>query len=678
MATAINSIAAAPEWIVPQAVSVELYRKLLTVFYIEERVKTFARQGKCSFQASTRGHEKLQIGMAMLLRPGHDWFFTYYRSKAVAVGLGVPTKDIFLGMLSRAGDPNSNGRNMPEHWSSRKLRLVAQTAVTGTQYLNAVGMARAVKADGGDEIVHVSSGDGATSEGEFFEALNWAQREKLPVIFLVQNNGFAISTRQHHQTAAEIHRIARGFGMSAYHIDGTSFDSIYSNVPPVIASVRAGEGPALIEASVVRLDPHSSSDDHRKYRDHADLEMVNRRDPLLRTERYLLERGIVTSDQIAALRAEVKAEVDRAADEADAQPAPSTADLMAHIYAADDPAVRTAPAAPRYVSTEPVAMIDAINHGLREELERNPRMVMWGEDIADPKGGVFGVTRGLSTAFPGRVFNSPLAEASIAGVAAGMAIGGYKPVIEMQFGDYLWPAAMQLRDEIPTVRWRSQGEWQCPVVLRVAVGGYIKGGPWHSACVESFFAHIPGWHVVFPSNAEDAKGLIKAAARAQDPVVFLEHKALYRKVQAKALEPDADYILPFGHGRVVREGSDVTIVTWGATVYHALELARQMAAEGRSLEILDLRTLVPLDEELIYRSVRKTSRAIILHEDSLTMGFGAEIAARISENAIDALDAPVLRVAAKDSFVPNAPNLEAAVLPGVEDLRRAVERVLSY
>jgi 2-oxoisovalerate dehydrogenase E1 component len=405
---------------------------------------------------------------------------------------------------------------------------------------------------------------------------------------------------------------------------------------------------------------------------------VHRLDPLIRTENYIVAQQLLTPEQIRALRTEIKADVEQAAAEADAQPAPSPASVMAHIYAAADPVVGPLPELPRHMSSEPVTMIDAINHGLREELERNPKVVMWGEDIADPKGGVFGVTRGLSSAFPERVSNAPLAEASIAGVAAGMAIGGYKPIIEIQFGDYLWPAAMQLRDEIPTVRWRSQGTWQCPVVLRVAVGGYIKGGPWHSACVESFFSHIPGWHVVFPSNAEDAKGLIKAAARAQDPVVFLEHKSLYRKMQAKSLEPAADYVLPFGHGRVVREGSDVTIVTWGATVYHALELARQMGAEGRSLEILDLRTLVPLDEELIYRSIRKTSRAIILHEDSLTMGFGAEVAARVAENALDALDAPIVRVAARDSFVPNAPNLEAVVLPSTDDLRRAVERVLAY
>ena len=542
MATALQFPDRHEETIVPPAMTLKLYRKMLTVYYVEERMKILVKQGKCAFQASTRGHEKLQIGMTMLLRPGHDWFFTYYRSKAIVVGLGMPLKDIFLGMLSREGDPNSNGRNMPEHWSSRKLRLVSRTAVTGTQYLNAVGMARAVRAAGGDEIVHVSSGDGATSEGEFFEALNWAHREKLPVLFLVQNNGLAISTRQRHQTGGDIYSIARGFGMAAYRMDGTSFDSIYETVPGVVAAIRAGEGPALIEASVVRLGPHSSSDDHRKYRDASDLEAVNRRDPVLRTEKYLVDQGIATTEELSEIRARIRAEVDAAADEANATPAPSTDSLMAHIYAAADPVVVAEPCAPVYQGAEPVAMIDAINHGLREELARDARISMWGEDIADPKGGVFGVTRGLSSAFPDRVFNAPLAEASIAGVAAGMAIGGHKPIIEIQFGDYLWPAAMQLRDEIPTVRWRSQGEWQCPVVLRVPVGGYIKGGPWHSTCVESFFTHIPGWRVAFPSNAEDAKGLIKAAARCEDPVVFLEHKALYRKAQARTLEPNADYV----------------------------------------------------------------------------------------------------------------------------------------
>lgn len=661
--------------VISGANALELYRRMLTVSAVEERIQTFAKQGKITFQASTRGHELFQLAAAMLLEPGKDWFFTYYRSKAVAIGLGMPLKDIFLAMLSREGDPNSNGRNMPEHWSSKELHLVARSAVTGTQYLNAIGAARAVRLQGSDALAWVASGEGATSEGEFFEALNWAGLEKLPILFGIQNNGYAISVPQQSQTGSAVHRIAEGFGVRSYTVDGTSVEDVFSTLPGVIESIRQGSGPALIEASVVRLDPHSSSDDHRKYRSASELQVIPRRDPMLRLEQYVMNRGLIDEAAAARLRAEIRDEVEEAAREADSRPQPSGHDLMAHIYASEPAPPETKP---HYMSGESVTLIDAVNHGLREEMERNPNIVMWGEDIADPKGGVFGVTRGLSTSFPGRVFNSPLAEASIAGVAAGMAVAGYKPIVEMQFGDYLWPAALQLRNEIPTMRWRSQGAWECPVVVRVAVGGYIKGGPWHSACVESFFAHIPGWRVAFPSNAEDAKGLIKAAARSKDPVVFLEHKGLYRKPQARSLEPDDEYVLPFGRGAVRREGSDVTIVTWGSTVYLALELARQMEQQNRSLEVLDLRTLAPLDEELIYRSVRKTNRVIVAHEDTLTGGFGAEIVARIAENCIGSLDAPVLRVAAKDTFVPAASNLELMALPSVADLRAAVEKLIAF
>ncbi len=662
---------------VPREFCLELYRKVLTVFYVEERMKALARQGKCSFVASSRGHEVTQAGIASLLRSGHDWFFTYYRSKATALAIGLAVKDIFLGMLGREGDPNSGGRNMPEHFSSRDLNLVSQTACTGSQYLPAVGAAKALRAEGKDAVVYVESGEGATSEGEFFEALNWAARESLPVLFVIQNNGYAISVPQRTQTASSVRKIAEGFGIRAVEIDGTSFEEIYEKVPALIESIRAGEGPVLVEAKVVRLDPHSSSDDHRKYRCDDDLRGCVELDPLARMENRLLETAVLDHADVERIRQEVKNKVDRAAEWADAQPEPQGGDLLAHIYAAA-PAWSGTPRPPRYISEQPIALIDAINHGLREELQRNPKIVMWGEDIADPKGGVFGVTRGLTDAFGPRVSNSPLAEASIAGVAGGMAIAGYKPIVEIQFADYLWPAAMQLRDEIPTVRWRSHGVWSCPVVVRIAVGGYIKGGPWHSTCVESFFSHIPGWRVVFPSCAEDAKGLIKAAARSEDPVIFLEHKGLYRKVQAKTLEPDADYIIPFGSGRVCREGTDLTVLTWGNSVYHALEAARQFEQRGRSIEVLDLRSIVPLDEELIYRSVRKTNRVVIAHEDSLTMGFGAEVAARIASQCLDALDAPIGRLTAKDSFVPSAPSLEALVLPSTDQLVSAIEQTLQY
>lgn len=663
--------------IVPHELTLNLYRKMLTTLYVDERLKVFSRQGKCTFHASTRGHEKVQIGMTLLLEARRDWFFTYYREKGIPIGLGMPLRDIFLAMLSRGGDPNSNGRNMPEQFSSRELNLVAQTACTGTQYLPAAGMARALVEDGSDAIVYVSSGEGATSEGEFFEALNWAARDRLPVLFVVQNNGYAISVPQSSQTVSEIHRIARGFGMPAFDIDGTWFEPMYQTLPPVIRRMREGGGPALVEARVVRMDSHSSSDDQRKYRSAEELADLARQDPIYQTEQYLLRHRVLGVEEIAAMRASIRDEVDRAAAEADAAPMPEEADVMAHIVSGSG-AERAVPAAPRYLSEEPVTMIDAINHGLREEMERNPKIVMWGEDIADPKGGVFGVTRGLSTAYPGRVRNSPLAEASIVGVAGGMAIGGYKPIVEIQFADYLWPGFMQMRDEIATVRWRSQGQWTCPVVVRVAVGGYIKGGPWHSACVESAFAHIPGWQVVFPSCAEDAKGLIKTAARSEDPVVFLEHKGLYRRVQAKSPEPDDSYLIPFGRGRVRREGSDVTIVTWGSTVYLALEAARRAEKHGRSIEVVDLRSIVPLDEEIILNSIRKTSRVVVAHEDTLTMGFGAEVAARIGEKFFAHLDAPVVRVAARDSLVPAAANLELLVLPSVEDVERGVERVIAY
>jgi 2-oxoisovalerate dehydrogenase E1 component len=425
------------------------------------------------------------------------------------------------------------------------------------------------------------------------------------------------------------------------------------------------------------MDSHSSSDDQRKYRSAQELAGLAQQDPIYQTEQYLLRHHVLSAEEIAEMRASIREEVDSAAAEADAAPLPAEAGVMAHVFSGHTRDL-AAQAPPRYISDEPVTMIDAINHGLREEMERNPKVVMWGEDIADPKGGVFGVTRGLSSAFPERVKNSPLAEASIVGVAGGMAIGGYKPIVEIQFADYLWPGFMQLRDEIATVRWRSQGQWTCPVVVRIAVGGYIKGGPWHSACVESAFAHIPGWHVVFPSCAEDAKGLIKTAARSEDPVIFLEHKGLYRRVQAKTPEPDDSYLIPFGRGRVRREGSDMTVVTWGSTVYLALEAARRAEKRGLSIEVLDLRSIVPLDEEILLKSIRKTSRVVVAHEDTLTMGFGAEVAARIGEKFFEHLDAPVVRVAAKDSFVPSAANLELSVLPSVEDLERGVEKVVSY
>jgi len=661
---------------VDRAIYLDLLHKMLTVNAIEERLKVFVRAGKVSFHASTRGHEKLQIAMSMLLTPGKDWFFPYYREKALMVGLGMSPKDIFLHMLSKADDPCGGGRNMSEHFSSKALRVVSPTACTGTQYLQAVGMAKAVKAAGRDEIVYVSSGEGATSEGEFFEALNYAGRDQLPVLFLVQNNGYAISVPQSVQTGSEIHTIAKGFKVRSVEVDGTQFTEMYKNLKPMVEAMRRGGGPLLVEGHVVRLDSHSSSDDQAKYRTEEELEEVRRHDPVAHTSGRVLSWGLLDEARLKEMRDSIKATVNAAGDEADAaaDPAPESADL--HVFSGVQPV--TVEREPKPMSNTPITMIDALNHALREEMERNPKIWMWGEDIADPKGGVFGVTRGLTDAFTPRVENAPLAEATIVGVAAGMATGGYKPVVEIQFSDYSYPGFMQIRNEISTLRWRSGGVWSCPMVVRMATGGYIRGGPFHSQCPESLYIHTPGWYVAYPSNAADAKGLMKTACRIDDPVIFFEHKGLYRQVFSKSLEPDADYLIPFGKGRIVQAGTDMTAITWGSGVVRCQRAAAELAKDGFSVEVIDVRTLVPLDDEMIFSSVRKTGKAIVVHEAQKNNGFGGEIAARIAEACFDALDAPVRRLAAKDCFPPYAPSLEAAILPSQEDVTAAMRELAGW
>jgi 2-oxoisovalerate dehydrogenase E1 component len=674
---AVNKATARHRDVEPE-IYLELYQKMLRAYYIEEQCRIFVRAGKCSFYASARGHEKVQIAMGMLLRPGKDWFFPYYREKALMVGLGMPLDQIFQGMLSREGDPNSLGRNMSEHFSSRELRVVSPTACTGTEFLIAVGMAKAVKADRRDEIVYVSGGEGSTSEGEFFEALNKAQRDLLPVLFLIQNNGYAISVPQEQQTHSQLFEVARGFGIKSLRVDGTRFTEIHHTLTPLLRDMRRGSGPLFVEAMVVRIDSHSSSDDQTKYRDPRNMEEARRRDPLSHTELRIREMELLTEKEMNEWRERAKTEVEAAARAIDERPYPDVLSAADDIYSRDR-VVEVEPQ-PEPISDKPITMVEAINHGLREEMGRNPKIVMWGEDIQDPKGGVFGVTRGLTEAFPGRVENSPLAEATIVGLAQGMAIGGYKPVVEIQFADYSFPGFMQMRNEIPTLRWRSAGAWSCPMVVRVAVGGYIRGGPFHSQSPETLYAHTPGWHLAYPSNAADAKGLIKTACRTEDPVLFFEHKGLYRQVYTKTPEPGPDYLVPFGKARTVRGGDDLTVVAWGRTVHMALQALGQLAAQGSepSVEILDLRTIVPMDLEAILESARRTGRVLVAHEAPLFAGMGAEVAARVADAAFEFLDAPVRRIGARDCFVPFAPNLEAAVLPSVEQITAGIKELLAY
>jgi len=676
MSRKLSSVAHPPASGLDGAIYLDLLRKMLTVNCIEERLKVFVRAGKVSFHASTRGHEKLQIAVAMLLESGKDWFFPYYREKALMVGLGMSSRDIFLHMLSKADDPCGGGRNMSEHFSSRALRVVSPTACTGTQYLQACGMAKAVKAEGKDEIVYVSSGEGATSEGEFFEALNYAGRDQLPVLFVVQNNGYAISVPQSVQTGSEIHTIAKGFKVRSVEVDGTQFTQMYKTLKPLIAEMRRGAGPLLVEAHVVRLDSHSSSDDQAKYRTEEELEAVRAKDPVAHSSGRVMQMGFIDETGLRKMHEELKLAVNAAGDEADAAATPDPATATEHVFSGRQPVA--AEPEPRFLSETPMTMIDALNHALREEMTLNPKIVMWGEDIADPKGGVFGVTRGLTDAFGPRVENSPLAEATIVGVAEGMAIGGWKPVVEIQFSDYSYPAYMQIRNEISTLRWRSGGVWSCPMVVRMATGGYIRGGPFHSQCPESLYIHTPGWYVAYPSNAQDAKGLMKTACRIEDPVIFFEHKGLYRQVYSKAPEPDGDYLIPFGKARIVEAGSHLTAITWGSGVVRCQRAAADLARDGFSVEVIDLRTLVPLDEDLIFSSVRKTGKAIVVHEAQLNNGFGGEVAARIADACFDALDAPVRRCAAKDCFPPYAPALEATVLPSQEDVTAAIRELARW
>ncbi|MBI4535533.1 MAG: tungsten formylmethanofuran dehydrogenase, partial [Ignavibacteriae bacterium] len=509
--------------------TIDTYRNCVAARLIDNKILVLLKQGKCFFHIGGSGHEVAQTATALAMKPGYDWAYPYYRDLGFSLQFGYTIEEIMLEALHRKGGPSSNGYAMPFHYGHKKWRIIAQSSPTGTQYLNAVGTAMGAVKDGKDEVVYVSSGEGATSEGEFHEAVNWAAREKFPVIFLVQNNKFAISVHVSDQIAGEsVYEMVKGYkGLNRYRVDGCNFAEMYDVAADAVDKARRGEGPSVIEADTVRLLAHSSSDDQKKYRDHDELEEDRKKDPIPRFEKFLVERGFLNSTEIPKIKEQIQNRIDRAAEEAESEPMPSVEELEKYVYS---PHI-VVPAAGFSESEHKgpnIVMVDAINHALFEEMEHNPKMLIYGEDIAGKKGGVFTATKGLTAKFgDNRVFNSPLAEASIVGTAVGLAIrGDYKPVVEIQFGDYIWPAFMQLRDEVAMMRFRSYNDWSCPMVIRVAVGGYIHGGLYHSQSIDGFFTHIPGIRVIFPSNAADAKGLLKTACREEDPVLFCEHKGL--------------------------------------------------------------------------------------------------------------------------------------------------------
>jgi 2-oxoisovalerate dehydrogenase E1 component len=661
---------------------------------LDDREVTLKRQNRIFFQISGAGHEAIQVAAGMTLRPGADWFYLYYRDRALCLTLGVTPHEMLQQAVGAAGDPASGGRQMPSHWGHKRLNIVSASSPTGTQYLQAAGCAEATQyrqIEG--EVTLVTSGDGATSEGEFWESLNIACLKHLPLVYLIEDNGYAISVPIECQTAGKsISALVSGFpGLFRQEVDGTDFRASYRAMRAAVEHCRAGNGPALVHAHVIRPYSHSLSDDERLYRSAAEREAEAARDPVRTFPQMLLEEGILDRRLLQRLMHEIDEEVEHATQQAlrDEPPAPETA--LLHLYAPAAPGPRKVE--PPHPTGIPMTMVDLINSTLKEEMRRNPDILVFGEDVADctrassldevkGKGGVFKVTHGLQQEFgPERAFNTPLAEAAIVGRAIGMAIRGLKPVAEIQFFDYIWPAMMQLRDELATMRWRSNGAFTAPVVVRVPIGGYLNGGAiYHSQNGESTFTHIPGLRVVMPSNALDACGLLRTALRSDDPVLFLEHKKLYREPYNRSPHPGEDFTIPFGQARLVKPGRSLTVIAYGALVQKTLSAATQVERRnpGASIEILDLRSLSPYDWEAIRESVGKTSRVIVAHEDTLSWGYGAELAARIADELFDSLDAPVRRIGALDTWVGYHPRLEAAILPQTETIAAEIERLLGY
>ena len=682
---------------------VSAYRTMLLSRRLDDKEVQLKRQNKIFFQISGAGHEAVLTAAGRVLKPAYDWFYTYYRDRALCLELGVTPAEMLYEAVGAAKDPASGGRQMPSHWGHKAYNLVSASSPTGTQFLQGAGTAEAslrarllgiTEGFHDDEVVLVTTGDGTTSEGEFWESLNVSCNLKLPVVYLVEDNGYAISVPVEVSTAGgSISSLVRSFpGLYVEEVDGCDFLASYATMRRAVEHVRARKGPALVHAHVIRPYSHSLSDDETMYRPPAEREADAARDPVTVFPQWLLREGHATKEEIAQIQEEVDATVLAATDDALAQPQPTAETVYYGVYSPDvDPTGEQFDTEDDpHFSGDPTTMVDLLNACMRDEMRRDEKIVMFGEDVADVsreqymgavkgKGGVFKVTWGLQKEFgSARVYNTPLAEASIVGRAIGLATRGFKPVVEIQFFDYIWPAYMQLRDELATMRWRSNNHFSSPVVVRVTYGGYIRGALYHSQTGASLFTHCPGLRVICPSTALDANGLLRTAIRCEDPVMFLEHKHLYRQTYNKGAYPGPNFMIPFGKAKIVTEGTDVTVVTYGATVQRALVAAREAAERGISVEVIDLRSLSPWDKEAVYASVKKTARVIVAYEDALSWGYGAEIAAAIADECFAWLDAPVRRVASTDTFVGYAPQLEDAILPQVADFARAYEEIVRF
>ena len=654
----------------------DVYRIMLSARVLDKKILIMLKQNKGFFHMGCSGHEAAQAAAALTINGGKDWSYPYYRDGAYTLALGMTPRDHLLAFLGKEADPNSGGRQMPMHYGNKSLRIVSQSSATGTQYLQSVGCALTRKLEKNKEVVYVSSGEGTTSQGDFHEALNWACIEKAPVIFHIQDNEYAISTHKSEQTAGSVYSLASGYeNLSRYEVDGTNFFETNLAFKQAVERARRGKGPSIIISNVVRLLPHSSSDDQRKYRTPEDLEKDLQRDPILLFKNNCVNENIFTDNDIIKIEKQVNKQIDEDAIWAEDQDHPDVDTALNYVYSEENTGTET-----KLVNkSENIVMVDAINHALHEEMAKNEKMIIYGQDIADPKGGVFTATKGLSSTFgKERVFNSPLAESSIVGTAVGMAVAGYKPVIEIQFADYIWTAMMQIRNEVSVMRYRSNNDWICPLIIRVPVGGYIHGALCHSQSIDGYFMHMPGIYIAYPSNAKDAKGLLKMACRMNDPVIFMEHKGLYRQPYAATEEPNEDYLLPFGKANYVYQGEDLTIICWGAMVQKSIEAIHELGLGDNSVEVVDLRTLNPIDYETIEHSLSKTGKILVVYEDNLTNGPGSEICSVITDKYFDLLDGPVRRIASKDSPIPYNWFLEEKVLIQVEDIASAINDLLEY